>query len=868
MPPLPAFALDTDFLASLHDRLTVPTEVAVVGAGRWAKVLCTVLTTFSPSISRIVLVAERNAGATQQWLDEQLTGPDANGHGRIAVTSRLGDVLESRRVEAAFVTKMASEHFDATRALLLAGKHVLVEKPFVLSAAEAHELTDLAKTRQRTLAVGYEFMYAADLHHLRAAISSHLADVVAVEFIWEDTSSIVKWGVRKQPDLSANIVTDLYPHVLSQLLILFGRHDIELRRLQSRDGCSHAAIECGYGSIAVHASLDKNAPRDRRSITAISSSGSRLTLDFTSEPGQLELDGRPLAPDRRAEAFPRTLTAEIAYFFAQIQEPNVMIPNTAEQTVHVVEATERANAELVARQAHEIKNAFWQPLPEVVPDAVQRILRHQMLGGLLSHGLVANPKDIDALDRWVGHIFRIAHRFSRDPWATQADIMTGEGLDAAQLIALNAAMRESDFLQNLIVREGLARQYWSTILPLVETNSIDAVLTNRYQFPLRLGIYAAVSCMFSCTFCGRMENPDARYSHGDVTPGNEIFDQVFAAMPKGISTLSLGGGLEPLTNPRLDDVIRSAKGHGHKVPLVTNGYMLTPHYVKRHEALWDVDVLRISLYGVDEPSYANVTKKPGAFQIVKNNVIEFLKERQRRGAGPRVGFNFIILVNTTGEVLQLLDLIAEINAAVPGQGIDFLTLREDFSIREGDGLTLDERQSLVDIFQQFHDRRRAVCPDLSVDFGYALYPLSQGMLGQGLAMVRHDKMLPKAYPQVSVALDLLGDVYLYRDAAFPDRPGADRYKIGTITKSRPLELIVREFLDAGKPIVPLANDTWIMDAFDHVVTNLVWQGRADHRSGIPFQRGPIKRRAHDRKQDAGGHVPPTAVNYWQGLFGA
>lgn len=78
------------------------------------------------------------------------------------------------------------------------------------------------------------------------------------------------------------------------------------------------------------------------------------------------------------------------------------------------------------------------------------------------------------------------------------------------------------------------------------------------MFAVRLGIYAAVSCMFSCVFCGRTENPSARYANADVEPGNALFDQVFQAMPKGTSSLSLGGGLEPLTNPKLDDVISSA----------------------------------------------------------------------------------------------------------------------------------------------------------------------------------------------------------------------------------------------------------------------------------------------------------------------
>ena len=218
-------------------------------------------------------------------------------------------------------------------------------------------------------------------------------------------------------------------------------------------------------------------------------------------------------------------------------------------------------------------------------------------------------------------------------------------------------------------------------------------------------------------------------------------------------------------------------------------------------------------------------------------------------------------------MLLLLYLIEDINQAVDGPGIDVLTLREDFSIREGEGLSADERQRLVDIFQEFKEKRRRLCPDLSVDYGYALYPLSEGTFWKGLEFVGHDRMLPKAYPQVSVALDLLGDVYLYRDAAFPLRPGADRYKIGTITPTRPLEVVIREFLEKDQRILPMVNDTWLMDAFDHVVTNLIWQAGADERVGVPFRMGPVRRRACDSTR-GGERGAPIAVNYWQGLFGA
>src|SRR5262249_22935866 len=155
----------------------------------------------------------------------------------------------------------------------------------------------------------------------------------------------------------------------------------------------------------------------------------------------------------------------------------VTIPNTAEQTVHFVAATEQAESALVARQTQEVRSWLWTEFPSLPPEPVVRIVRHQLIDALLRHGLVDHPKNIDALDLWAERICRIVHRFSRDPWTTQAQIREQERLAPDAQLRVNATMRDSAFVQNLIVREGVARQYWSSILPLVETGSIQAVLT-------------------------------------------------------------------------------------------------------------------------------------------------------------------------------------------------------------------------------------------------------------------------------------------------------------------------------------------------------------------------------------------------------
>jgi dTDP-4-amino-4,6-dideoxy-D-glucose ammonia-lyase len=159
------------------------------------------------------------------------------------------------------------------------------------------------------------------------------------------------------------------------------------------------------------------------------------------------------------------------------------------------------------------------------------------------------------------------------------------------------------------------------------------------------------------------------------------------------------------------------------------------------------------------------------------------------------------------------------------------------------GLSDDERARLVAMFAQLEERRRREdLVDLHVDFGYALYPESQGVVGQPLEMVNYADMRPVGYPQVSVAVDLLGDVYLYREAAFLERPGAKRYIIGRLSPTRSLEDVVAEFLASGRTIEPLPGETGYFDIFDHVVTKLLNQADEDQRFGVPFEDGPVRDR--------------------------
>lgn len=458
--------------------------------------------------------------------------------------------------------------------------------------------------------------------------------------------------------------------------------------------------------------------------------------------------------------------------------------------------------------------------------------------------------------KFVNAVSVIVHRLSNIPWYTQKEILEEVDLTKDELIKVNEYIRGNSLLQEAITKLGVGRKYWNTMSTFA--NRTKDVIDYKYDFPLRIAVFPGISCMFYCGFCGR--NQKARYPGSLLKDGNKRFKDILSSIPE-TSAMSISGGLEPLTNPQLDELIRHAKSLGIRVPLITNGYSLTPNYLKKHPGLWDLDSLRISLYGIDEESYDFITRKPGSYELVKTNTINFLKRRNEINPNLKFGFNYIIIPETMNHMLPLIDLIEDINSQVDnGPGIDFLTLREDFgSVTEGsvaddenriyrleNFISKDDRKVLVDTFQKFKVEQKERCPELHVDYGYALVSISEGIVGKSLMKVEGTDMRSSGYPQLSVAVDLNGDIFLYREAGFLDRPGNDKFILGRISEDKSFEDVIKEFIESEYSVDTTQYDNRFMDSFDHILTTLVNQAEEDSKIGIPFELGPVLDRCKEK----------------------
>jgi len=180
-------------------------KIAILGAGNWGKnhvrVFCELL-----GENKIVVC-----------------DPDASR--REAVKAAYPSVSLSSEpvlsdVDAVVIATPAVTHYALAREALLAGRHVLVEKPIALTSREAEELVDIAKRKERILMVDHLLEYHSAIRKLK-----DLVDQGNLGRLLHLTSERLNLGVIRSEE---NALWSLAPHDISVILYLLGEEPVEV----------------------------------------------------------------------------------------------------------------------------------------------------------------------------------------------------------------------------------------------------------------------------------------------------------------------------------------------------------------------------------------------------------------------------------------------------------------------------------------------------------------------------------------------------------------------------------------------------------------------------------------------------------------
>jgi predicted dehydrogenase len=171
---------------------------AIIGYGYWG-----------PNLVRNFSAATNSSVHTVADLRPERLAVVTKNYPAVKVTTDIESVLRDNEVDAVIIATPVFTHFDLAKKALLAGKHVLIEKPMTDTAAHAVELIDLAQQKGKVLMVDHTFLYTAAVQKMKQLIDN--GDIGKVKYF---DSTRINLGLIQQ---DVNVLWDLAPHDISIL---------------------------------------------------------------------------------------------------------------------------------------------------------------------------------------------------------------------------------------------------------------------------------------------------------------------------------------------------------------------------------------------------------------------------------------------------------------------------------------------------------------------------------------------------------------------------------------------------------------------------------------------------------------------------
>lgn len=135
-------------------------------------------------------------------------------------------MLNDAEIQLIIVNTPNQLHYEQAKQVLLAGKHVLIEKPVTGTSAQLLELYDIAKQKGLHILVYQNRRWDSDFLSVKEVIESgRLGELVEVHFRYDRYKPVLSPKAFKEAAgmQSNGLVYDLGPHLLDQVINLFGK---------------------------------------------------------------------------------------------------------------------------------------------------------------------------------------------------------------------------------------------------------------------------------------------------------------------------------------------------------------------------------------------------------------------------------------------------------------------------------------------------------------------------------------------------------------------------------------------------------------------------------------------------------------------
>jgi predicted dehydrogenase len=186
-------------------------NVAVIGFGLAGRVFHAPFVNAVPGLKLDAIVQRKGDEAQKAY-------PNAR------ILRSFDDAINDSTIDLIVVGTPNETHHSLAKQALTAGKHVVIDKPFSATSAEARELIDIATQNKLIVAPFHNRRWDGDFKTVRQIIASgELGRLSTFESHFDRFRPLPREGTWKEAGNDANgMLFDLGPHLVDQVIGLFG----------------------------------------------------------------------------------------------------------------------------------------------------------------------------------------------------------------------------------------------------------------------------------------------------------------------------------------------------------------------------------------------------------------------------------------------------------------------------------------------------------------------------------------------------------------------------------------------------------------------------------------------------------------------
>lgn len=133
------------------------------------------------------------------------------------------EIFEDEQIDLVVICTPTEQHYYYAKEALLHGKHVVVEKPFVVSSEQGKELIELSRDLELVLSVFQNRRWDSDFLTLQECMSQGLlGEIHTYRAHFDRYRPEVKDRWKEMSSQGGGVLYDLGAHLIDQALLLFG----------------------------------------------------------------------------------------------------------------------------------------------------------------------------------------------------------------------------------------------------------------------------------------------------------------------------------------------------------------------------------------------------------------------------------------------------------------------------------------------------------------------------------------------------------------------------------------------------------------------------------------------------------------------